>query len=110
VKYLREHPSEYVEAASMEVCRDTTHMEKYFQDLLDKGGEGLILRDPFSPLQPGRSSGYLKHKVGSSIFYFLEQIFILFQKYRDAEAKVVGKPGEHQWECELYAGSQFICD
>jgi len=23
------------------------------------------------------------------------------QKFRDAEAKVVGKAGEYQWECEL---------
>lgn len=41
------------------------HIEKYFQDVMDKGGEGIILRDPASPLQPGRSAGFLKHKVGS---------------------------------------------
>ena len=39
------------------------HMEKFFQDIIDKGGEGIILRDPEAPLQRGRSRGYLKHKV-----------------------------------------------
>ena len=30
---------------------------------MDVGGEGIILRDPAAPYQPGRSPGYLKHKV-----------------------------------------------
>jgi len=41
------------------------HFERYFQDIIDKGGEGIILRDPRAPFQPGRSPGYLKHKVPS---------------------------------------------
>jgi len=30
---------------------------------MDQGGEGIILRDPESPQQGGRSKGFLKHKV-----------------------------------------------
>ena len=40
------------------------HLESFFQDVVGKGGEGVILRDPTSLIQPGRSPGYLKHKVG----------------------------------------------
>jgi ATP-dependent DNA ligase len=38
-------------------------METFFQDVIDKGGEGIILRDPTAPYESGRSKGYLKHKV-----------------------------------------------
>jgi len=41
------------------------HLEEFLQDVVDKGGEGIILRDPFIPLQAGRSMGYLKHKVSA---------------------------------------------
>lgn len=44
-------------------CLGSDHLEKFFQDIMDGGGEGIILRDPNSPYEPGRSSGYLKHKV-----------------------------------------------
>jgi len=60
-----------MEVANPEVCKDMPHLEKYFQDIVDRGGEGLILRDPQSPLQAGRSPGYLKHKV--TLLYFLKK-------------------------------------
>ena len=53
----------YIEVAPYEECKDVTHLESFFQDVVDKGGEGIILRDPQSPYKPGRSQGYLKHKV-----------------------------------------------
>lgn len=57
------HKSEYLDIAPREECRSVMHMESFFQDIIDKGGEGIILRDPLAPLQPGRSAGFLKHKV-----------------------------------------------
>ena len=54
----------YLTVAEYEVCKDTGHLDKMFQDLIMQGGEGVILRDPTSPYEPGRSSGFLKHKVG----------------------------------------------
>ena len=60
------HP--YIQLAYKEKCRDLAHMETFFQDVIDKGGEGIILRDPEAPYQPGRAPGYLKHKV---LFSFL---------------------------------------
>lgn len=44
------------------------HLEKYFQNTIDLGGEGIILRDPAAPYQPGRCPGYLKHKVLGTLF------------------------------------------
>ena len=71
--------------ADKEVCKDIEHLESYLQDVVDKGGEGVILRDPSALWEPGRCKGYLKHK-----------------KYRDAEARVIASVGYQQWECELY--------
>ena len=53
----------FVTVAPYEVCQGTDHLEKIFQDIMDQGGEGIILRDPSSPIQAGRSKGFLKHKV-----------------------------------------------
>ena len=53
----------YITVAPYETCLDVSHLEKYFQDIIDEGGEGIILRDPESPYKPGLSSGYLKYKV-----------------------------------------------
>jgi len=39
------------------------HLEGYFHDIIEGGGEGIILRDPNESYKPGRSAGYLKHKV-----------------------------------------------
>jgi len=58
-----------VRVASYEICHDTAHLEKIFQDIMDKGGEGVILRDPGSAYEAGRSGGFLKHKVSSLGFY-----------------------------------------
>jgi len=53
----------YVTVAKKELCKDIQHLESFFQDVLDNGGEGVILRDPKSPWETGRCKGYLKHKV-----------------------------------------------
>jgi len=52
-----------VQVAERQVCTDMQHLERVFQDMIDRGGEGIILRNPKSMYQPGRSPGYLKHKV-----------------------------------------------
>jgi len=63
VDHFTKNPSSIIEVAPKVVCRDTHHMETFFQDVVDKGGEGIILRDPTAPYESGRSKGYLKHKV-----------------------------------------------
>ena len=61
------------------MCQGTDHLEKIFQDIMDKGGEGIILRDPTSPFEAGRSRGYLKHKVRvrwNIVFFAIAHRFI----------------------------------
>ena len=63
----------YIDVAPYELCTSISQMEKFFQDVLDNKGEGIILRDPNSPYKVGRSRGYLKHKVFSQatrVLYF----------------------------------------
>jgi len=70
VEHLNKHPCEYIQLAEKTVCRNLSHMETFFQDVIDRGGEGIILRDSLCPLEPGRSRGYLKHKVCSPLEHF----------------------------------------
>jgi DNA ligase 1 len=53
----------FLEIAPKVECTGTDHLERYLQDIIDKGGEGIILRDPQEEYVPGRAKGYLKHKV-----------------------------------------------
>jgi len=62
-EYVEKNPCRYIDIAVKQECKDMKHLEKVFQDIVDKGGEGVILRDPLAPLQPGRCPGFLKHKV-----------------------------------------------
>ena len=63
VSSLESRPSKFIDIAPKMVCTGMDHLEHEFQDILDKGGEGIILRDPAAPYASGRCPGYLKHKV-----------------------------------------------
>jgi len=58
-----EECKKYLQVAPYVKCSGMPHLEKFFQDIADVGGEGIILRDPLSTVIAGRSAGYLKHKV-----------------------------------------------
>ena len=68
---MKAHPCKYVDIAEKVVCTGIEHLESFFQDVIDKGGEGVILRDPQALLQPGRAASYLKHKVCPHTFLLL---------------------------------------
>ena len=70
-QHFKENHYAHVQLAPTEPCKDMTHIETYFQDIIDKGGEGIILRDPDSLYEAGRSSAFLKHKVNSSFLFAL---------------------------------------
>ncbi len=61
--YFSEKPNPHIELAPKVAVQDVKHLDSFFQEILDLGGEGIILRDPKSPYVPGRSPGYLKYKV-----------------------------------------------
>ena len=60
---LGQQKREFLELAPKVECTDVPHLETLFQNIVDKGGEGIILRDPNANYHQGRSPGYLKHKV-----------------------------------------------
>ena len=68
--------NKYIGIAEKVVCEGSAHLETFFQDIIDHGGEGVILRNPASPLEPGRSHGYLKHKVSVAFFLLSLALFI----------------------------------
>jgi DNA ligase-1 len=69
VKTLNPHTFPFIEIAPKEICRGMNHMQQFLQDIIDEGGEGIILRDPLAPYQPGRSLSFLKHKVSFLFFH-----------------------------------------
>ena len=71
---------EFAEVAPKVGCKDVSHLESFFQDIIDQGGEGIILRDPNAVLQPGRSQGFLKHKVQEFFFLFKVCLLIRFEE------------------------------
>jgi len=62
-KHIQTKGTSFLRVAEKAVCTGLPHLEAFYQDIVNKGGEGIILRDPKSPYRPGRSPGYLKHKV-----------------------------------------------
>jgi len=92
----------FVEVAPKHECKDINHLETLFQDILDKEGEGIILRDPNGLYEAGRSRGFLKHKVYHSRSLLANNFSPSSKKFRDAEAKVVGVIGPGRYECQLY--------
>jgi ATP-dependent DNA ligase len=61
-----------VNLAPKEECQNEHHMQMFLQDIIDGGGEGIILRDPLAQHQSGRSPGFLKHKVFSFLSVLLK--------------------------------------
>ena len=55
--------SSHIKLSPKEQCKGYDHMELFMQQIIDEGGEGIILRDPLSSQKHGRSSQFLKHKV-----------------------------------------------
>ena len=45
-----------------EFCGSHAHLERYFQSIVNDGGEGLMLRDPAMPYIQGRTNRLLKYK------------------------------------------------
>jgi DNA ligase-1 len=63
VETLGDKPHPFIEVVKKEVCKNKNHMEEFLQNVVDMGGEGIILRDPLASNESGRSKGFLKHKV-----------------------------------------------
>ena len=73
------------------------HLDEMFKDIVEKGGEGIMIRKPKSEYEQKRSSALLKYK-----------------QFGDTECKIIGyKPGTGKYkgllgsfECKLLNGTQ----
>jgi ATP-dependent DNA ligase len=45
------------------LCEDKVPLKKMLEQLIEEGGEGVILRKPYSLYIPGRSDSLIKLKV-----------------------------------------------
>jgi DNA ligase-1 len=60
--YLSKHPSSYIKIISQVTCKDKSHLQKFYQNILKKGGEGIVLRSPTAPYIGKRTKEALKLK------------------------------------------------
>jgi ATP-dependent DNA ligase len=70
VQKFGDEGNRFIRVAPKQVCDNTDHLGQIFNDIMAKGGEGIILRNPLAPFTHGRCPGFLKHKVASKIITF----------------------------------------
>jgi DNA ligase-1 len=58
----------YIQVIKPHKCLGQEHFNKFFNDILSKGGEGVILRAAASKYESGRSSSFYKLKVHLSLY------------------------------------------
>ena len=53
----------FVKPIEVVTCKGKEHLKKYFSEIVAKGGEGVMLREPGSVYKAGRSPSLRKYKV-----------------------------------------------
>lgn len=61
--YLTTHPTPYIEIIEQIPIKDKTHLNQFFEQIQQVGGEGVVVRNPNSPYIQGRSAQILKLKT-----------------------------------------------
>ncbi|MCK4708231.1 MAG: DNA ligase [Gammaproteobacteria bacterium] len=80
-QYLDNKPVEHLRLIPQIVCQSKQHLDQHLKIIEQKGGEGLVLRNPQSLYETGRSPNALKVK-----------------SFDDMEGKVIGyKPGKGKY-------------
>ena len=60
---IHEKHHKYSQIAPKEECKDIQHLQQFLQEIIEQGGEGIILRNPSSLYEKGKSRSFLKLKV-----------------------------------------------
>ena len=97
-QYLQQHPLEHVQIIPQQVCRDVDHLMARLEAVESSGGEGLVLRNPDTWYETGRSPNALKVK-----------------SFDDMEGRVIGyRPGKGKYTgmtgalwVEIAGGARF---
>lgn len=61
-QYLNRHPTPHIEIIPQIPIQDKVHLQQFYQDILSKGGEGVVVRNPQTAYIQGRSAQILKIK------------------------------------------------
>lgn len=61
-QYLIQYPSPYIEIIEQIPIQNKDHLQQFYQSILNKGGEGVVVRNPNAPYTQGRSAQILKIK------------------------------------------------
>jgi DNA ligase-1 len=72
----------FVKIVEMVKCKGKDHLKQYFDEIIAKGGEGVMLREPQSLYKAGRSDSLRK-----------------FKPFFDTEVKVVENNYPHGFNC-----------
>ena len=67
IEYLKSLKEEgklpdFVKIVDLVYCNGKTHLKEYFDSIIAKGGEGVMLREPHSLYKAGRSDSLRKYK------------------------------------------------
>ena len=61
--YLRHHPTPYIEIIEQIPVKDKAHLNQFFNQIQQLGGEGVVVRNPNTTYITGRSAQILKLKT-----------------------------------------------
>jgi DNA ligase-1 len=72
VKYLQERKEgsfpDFVKPIDFVKCKGNEHLKEYFDNIIAKGGEGVMLRKSMSLYEGGRSESLQKYKVKNHMY------------------------------------------
>lgn len=61
--YLQENPTPHIEIIPQIPIKNQAHLQQFFKEIQQLGGEGVVVRNPHSPYIHGRSAQILKLKA-----------------------------------------------
>jgi len=96
--YLESHPSSFLKIIPQSPVQSASHLKEELNHIISFGGEGLVVRNPDSRYQTGRSSQALKVKS-----YQDSECTVIAIK--EGKGKYVGKAGS--LHCQLPSGLSF---
>jgi len=102
--FLRTNFTEYcnsnISLIPIQKCDGKNHLEKYLEEIINKGGEGIMIHHPDLLYRPGRTHNLLKVKKHfESVVTFLnvksDSYYFLCEQENGAEAFVTCTPAEY---------------
>ena len=61
-EWFKKHPNRHVRIIEQHVCKNTKSLNNYLDDIVAKGGEGVMIKDPALDYIAGRTAAILKVK------------------------------------------------